>query len=467
MALPKLKDPRGNLVLFTYDAAESSTRRTAPKTLLVGSDDDLYDSRRRRLVATARDLRNNLSLCVWAINRHLDYVSDFSFQSRSGDDDTDKLLEGLMTEWSKPENCDASGRHSLSDLTRMAEECRTVDGDVGMMKLATGALQPIMGDRVRDQFSTLSSIRGNVDNIYHGIKVDDAMRPLEYYVHRRTRSTSGGFEFQKAVPAEWMFWHGFYRDPEQVRGISPLAASINTFRDVYEANDYTLTKMKLSQYFGLTFYREAMGSVAPEVTKNDSEDDTAGYEVDFKKGPVVLDLDAGDRAEFLESKTPSTEFQNYLNVAISLALKALDIPYSFFDESWTNYSGARQALVMYEQSAKSKRRAVAKLLNGITAWRVSQWILDGKIDPKAPLKYEWVPAGIPWIDPLKEAQGNIAMLAAGVTSRQRICKSRGEDFFEIAAELDKEEEIRPSLKVPVPVPAEPSAPEAPQPRKRK
>jgi len=463
MPLPKLKDQKGNLVLFTYDAAESSNRRAAPKSVLMGADDDLYDSRRRRLVATARDLRNNLSLAGWAIRKHLDYVSDFTFQSRSGDTDTDKLLEALMTEWSKASNCDVSGRHSLPDLTRMAEECRTVDGDMGMMKLASGALQPIVGDRVRDQFSTLSSLRSNVDNVYHGIRVDDGHRPIEYFVHRRTRT--GGFEFQKTVPAEWMFWHGFYQDPEQVRGISPLAPAINTFRDVYENNDFALAKMKLSQYFGLVFYREAMGSVAPDVSKKDDDDDTAGYDVDFKKGPVQLDLDAGDKAAFLESQSPSTEFQNYTNVAISLALKSLDIPYSFFDESWTNYSGARQALVMYEQSAKAKRRAVNRLLSSITEWKIGQWILDGKFDPAAPVKYEWVAAGIPWIDPLKEAEGNIAMLAAGVTSRQRICKSRGEDFFEIAAELDTEEKTRPSLKQPITI--KPSAPEAPQPVKPK
>ena len=73
--------------------------------------------------------------------------------------------------------------------------------------------------------------------------------------------------------------------------------------------------------------------------------------------------DPGDRAEFLESKSPSTEFQAFSQVMVSVALKALDIPYSFYAENFTNYSGARQALLQYEQSAKIKRMDLQALLD--------------------------------------------------------------------------------------------------------
>jgi capsid protein len=56
------------------------------------------------------------------------------------------------------------------------------------------------------------------------------------------------------------------------------------------------------------------------------------------------------------------------------------------------------------------------------------------------LKWDWIPRGLPWIDPLKEVNANIAALQAGLTSRQRICKERGEDFYEIADERREEEE---------------------------
>jgi hypothetical protein len=55
---------------------------------------------------------------------------------------------------------------------------------------------------------------------------------------------------------------------------------------------------------------------------------------------------------------------------IQTALKGLDIPYSFFDEAHTNYSGARQALLQYEQSADVKRHDVR--LSHLTSSRTSE-----------------------------------------------------------------------------------------------
>jgi len=102
---------------------------------------------------------------------------------------------------------------------------------------------------------------------------------------------------------------GYFDRFDQVRGVSPMAAGVNTLRDTYEGFDYALAKMKVSQLFGLAFFREKSD---PVDQPSPSDDDGAGYEVDFGRGPVLLDLDPGDRAEFLESKSPATEFQQFL-----------------------------------------------------------------------------------------------------------------------------------------------------------
>ncbi len=59
----------------------------------------------------------------------------------------------------------------------------------------------------------------------------------------------------------------------------------------------------------------------------------------------VFDFDVGDKAEFLESQQPSDQFRAYTQLVSMMALKALDIPYSFYDESFTNYSGQAHELV--------------------------------------------------------------------------------------------------------------------------
>src|SRR2546423_10584061 len=65
--------------------------------------------------------------------------------------------------------------------------------------------------------------------------------------------------------------------------------------------------------------------------------------LDFGRGGVMLDLDPGDEAKVIESQTPSDQFQGFTQAMIMVALKALDIPFVFFDESHAAYSGARLA----------------------------------------------------------------------------------------------------------------------------
>lgn len=428
--------------LFGYDAATSTGRRAQPPGLLRSEDRELMPWFRRRLVSAGRNIHRNFSIAGWMIRRHLDYCSTFEFHSRTGIPDLDEQVEALINWWSQPENCDITGRYNLARQIRLAEERRTVDGDVGCLKLNDGRLQWIEGDRIQNITPDMPDGWEFPGQFVHGVQTDQFGKPIAYCVCRRALI---GFVFERVVSADNLILHGFFDRFDQLRGISPFAAAINVLRDCYEGFDYALAKAKVSQLFALAFYRETddpLGNVTPRL---DEDGNPVGYDVDFSKGPVKLDLEPGDRAEFLESHTPSSEFQAFTQAMISTALKALDIPYSFYAENFTNYSGARQALLQYEQSADTKRADVQHLLDHLTAWRLGMFVQDGRLSlpagvTVADLNWEWVARGLPWIDPLKEAQADAAAIDAGLSSRQRRCKERGEDWFEIADELAQEQE---------------------------
>lgn len=437
--------------MFGYDAALTKNKRQAPTGILRSEDDENRPAERRKLLSSARDIQRNFSIAAWMIRRHLDYVSTFTFQARTSDEALNSKLESLIDWWSRRRNCDVTGRFSLPKMVRMLEGRRTVDNDVFVVKLSDGRLQVVEGDRVRTPDGGLP-IDIPPTSVVHGVQVDDWGQPLGIVVCSRAKTsdlsgTGGTFKFERYVPMRNAYHHGYFERFDQIRGISPITAALNSLRDTYEGFDYALAKMKVSQLFGLAFYREASDSVA---TTTESEDGT-GYEVDFGKGPVVLNLDPGDRAEFLESKSPSIEFQQHASTMIGVSLKALDIPYSFYDESHTNYSGSRQALLQYELSAQVKRRDVQQMLDELTAWRIQLWIDDGYLPdvPTSRFKWEWIPQGIPWIDPLKEVQANIAAIGAGLYSRTRALKEMGLDFRDVANEIANENAYLESLSLPV------------------
>lgn len=424
---------------FTYDATEAKGRRKQAK-IYSGSEDRILDqSKRRKLTANAQDLRRNFSIAAWIVRRHLDYVASFDFHARTGDDELDDRIELLMKIQSRPAACDIRGRHSLPSMIRMAEAHRSIDGDVFLEKLRSRHLGGIEGDRVRNPLGSVS----DPNQWVHGVKLNRAGRALAYAVHRRVGY--GSLQFEKQVAARNMIHHGFFDRYDQTRGISPIASALNPLRDVYENFDYALAKAKVSQLFALAFYREA-DDAAGDLSggeDSDGDEDKSSYQVDFGRGPVNLDLDPGDRAEVLESKQPSTEFQAFTQLVLTAAMKALDVPYSFYDESHTNFFGSRAAWLHYERSCGPKRESIADMLRQITVFWFQRWLLDGLLDLPADmgiadLEFEWVPRGMPWWDPAKEIRGDLMAISAGLDNPQRISKERGRgDWYENVEQIAK------------------------------
>jgi capsid protein len=216
---------------------------------------------------------------------------------------------------------------------------------------------------------------------------------------------------------------------------------------VYEKIEYALIKSKIEQLFAIALIRdkdaEGLDSQMPGAngTEDESDEDEESNElpprtIDLTHGPTVLDLDPGEDAKILESGNPSNEFQAFTRLVIMIALKALDIPYSFFDESHTNYSGSRTGWLHYERSTLANRDDQIEVRTGWTDFQLQHAILDGELVLPSRMtldevKYEWVPLGMPWWKPSEEIVGDPKAIASGLDSPINITKSRGTgDIFD-------------------------------------
>jgi capsid protein len=433
-----------------YDAIQTKGRRRQIALDTRSEDRLLFPIDRDMLVSNTRHMRRNSAIVAYAIRKHLDYVSSFTFQCRSGNPEVDRDIESFMQWYSRPLNCDVSGRFSLQRIIRMLEAGATVDGDEFLLKFTDGRIQLIEGDRVRTP-TTLGEewlqSPPDLEGFVHGVQITPTGKPLAYAVCDRN-ALGYGFTLNQIIQAKYVYHHGYFDRYDQVRGISPLSSALNTFFDLYEATEYALAKMKLSQLFALKFQHAAAGD---EVTDADGE-----LRFDFGSGPQMLELEPDEDASFLESSQPSNEFQSFFDAGIQVGLKALDIPFSFFDESHASFTGARLALLQYEQSCDSKRANLQQILNQLTVWRIQLAIADGDIvlpdlmtdadgnQVTSPVKgiddieFEWIPTGLPWLDPLKEVTADTMAVQSGFKSRQMICKEAGTDFFRVADQIAQE-----------------------------
>lgn len=399
---------------FSYDAIEAKGRRAAPR-IQHGSEDHILDSgKRSKVQANARDIRRNYTIAAWMIRKHLDYVASFDFMCKSGDVELDDRVEKFVRKWSHKDNFDVRRKHPLRRMLRILEALSVVDGDFGLIKLASGHVQGVESDRLRDPQGTAAS-----GGWIHGVQLDTAGAPKAYSIHKRVGS--GSFAFERVIPARHFILHGKFDRYDQVRGISPFTAALNPLRDTYEGLGYALARAKISQLFAFAMKRNA--NDGPGTKRDDGQ-------IDFGNSPVFLDLDPDETAEFLESKTPAQEFQQFMLRVIDIALKALDIPYSFYDESFTNFFGSRAAWMHYDRACRDKRADLLDILYELTEWRLSLAIMDGELVlPKgvtlADLGCEWVPTGMPWWDPAKEVNGDLKAIEAGFDTFQNTTKRRG------------------------------------------
>ncbi len=415
---PTLANRLGNFLGFgRFIAGEAGNKRRDPGTSIRTSDELLTDTKRRRVIEGGRELQRNFAIAAWAIRKHLDYVSTFTFQAMTGDEALNEYLEGFVEEYSRPVNCHSAGRHSFRKIVRLAEARRVIDGDLFLVKLARGQVQPIEGDRVRDPKDQADGERW-----VHGCDCTPGGAIRKIAVHARGKY--GRYDFERTVRKRNFLHLGYFDAFDQIRGVSPLASAIADFQDVLEVRDYAKAKAKITQLFALAITREF-------------DDETAGegiYDVDFSQGAVKMEMDPGDKAEFLESKHPSTEFQAFLQVCLQGALKALDIPWSFADEAYTNFFGSRAALIQYQQSCRDKRADLKEFLNSWIGWRFNlafangDLVLPAGVAPSA-LRWDWIPAGVPWWDPAKEVRGDLAAVEGGLRTLTEIRRERyGDDW---------------------------------------
>ena len=414
-----------------YIAAEPNQQRRDPGTRIQSSDALLDSQKRRRVIEGARELNRNFSVAAWAIRKHLDYVSTFTFQANTDDPVFNERLEALMNWYNRPINCDIAGRHSLRRMVRLAEMRRVLDGDVFLVKLRDGRLQAIEGDRVR-------SPDNRVDPMYnwvHGIKVGagGSMNRVAVW----SRSLDGQYTFERDISAGNVIQLAYFDSFDQVRGVSPLTSAIASFQDSLEVTDYARAKAKITQLFALAITRE--------MADDDAELYGDEYKVDLGRGPVKLELDPGDKAEFLESRHPSTEFQAFLTLSLQAALKSLDIPWSFYDEAYTNFFGSRAALIQYQQACKSKREDLKEMLDRITVWKIQQWMAAGILSMPAGVQqidqiyWDWIPAGVPYWNPEQEITGDLMAVEGKLRTRSEIRREKyGDDWRDVVRKLAEE-----------------------------
>lgn len=426
----------------TYDALNpKGRRRSAPASRVRPEDGLLTGSRRDRLDQNALDVWRNMSLLAWMIRRTLDYCCLFDFQPQTNDDGLNRDLRWLMARDCEAENIDYVGRYDWDDMRRVAESLKILTGDMFFVPLSEGTLQAVEGSYCRNPEAGY-----NTGTWVNGARLNSRGRVVQWNFREQKLNSLNTYDVtDRQVAARNVWQHIQYEGRlNQIRGYSPISSILNEMRDIGETFDHARAKVKLDQIFGVAIFakEDADDDLPPGVDDDGNEvADEVVEKYDFGGGPVVMNRKAGEDVKMLSTNNPGNNTQDFLKLCIQVALKALDLPYNFFDEAHTNFFGSRAAWNLYERSCWARRQTQMRLHHRLTRWRLFQWTLPvdmggtGEITlpasmPMEEMAYRWVPRGLPWWKPDEELTAAITAASVGLKDWQQICDENNLGIYE-------------------------------------
>jgi capsid protein len=368
------------------------------------------------------------------VDKHMDFVSTFDIQFKTGNDQLDDNLTELVKWWAKAENFDVGRRYTLPQYLRVNEAQKVLTGDMGTLKFADGRTMGIVSDQIDNGYG-----RWN-ERWFRGVYCHPVTwEVLKYRVLLRNINDGSLTNEFIDVPAENFYLHAerkYY--PNLIRGISAVACSINSLQDCYEGINWHLVKMKIAAMFGMVLFEKKNAipgmRVNPVTGEEKKDENKSKYDVKLN-GVKALSMEMGEQLQVIESKIPSTESQAFYEAVTLIGLKSLNIPYSFFREDFTNFYGSRGALMHYLRSCEAPRQANIAFLDHHLKWRITKWIIEGYLKPPKgydvrKIRWQCVPRGFPWWDPSKEISGMVKAINAGLMTPQEACLQTGTNYYE-------------------------------------
>lgn len=244
------------------------------------------------------------------------------------------------------------------------------------------------------------------------------------------------------VPAEDVI-HIFKRDGAgQHRGLSWFAPVVLPLNELSQLHDALLVSAKI-QAMMTGFVQDLNGT---GTAFNDAQQSGNAMDLSLEPGTMRI-LPSGYSMTF-SNPAQMQQSVDYAAHSIRVIAAGLQLPEFLLSGNMrnVNYSSARTALVQFRQHVEGIQHTllVGKLFEPVFRRWLALADLSGSISVDDVPTVEWFFPQMPWIDPLKEAEGTAAMIAAGLKSRKQAVAELGFNIEQLDNEIaqDRDRETR-------------------------
>ncbi len=336
------------------------------------------------------------------------------------------------------DEADADGLTDFYGLQAAMARSMVVSGEAFALILPNGQIRQIDPEQV-DRNLTQATAAGGC--IVHGIEFDAAGRKIAFHVRRDQPGMpfAASYEIVR-VPADrciHMFRPIF---PGQVRGLSWFTPVLLRAADFDRAIDAQLQRQLVASLV-TGFVIAPNGDAGGFFGEQNGPVLQAGLE----PGTMQV-VPPGHDVRFSEAAAIGAEAIDFLKVTRDEVAAGLGVPSHVLsgDLSRANYSSLRAGLVEWRRRVEAIQHSVIVFQFCRPIWR--NWLLQralaGSPDMAGyfnnPADFEaakWITPRFDWVDPLKDAEAEIAAIGAGLMSRRQAVAARGYDIEQLDAEI--------------------------------
>ncbi|NVI06358.1 phage portal protein [Paraburkholderia youngii] len=480
--------------LFPYEASNIQTPEMGQWFPYIRSPDSEINQFRDRMVARSRDLARNDGWASGGITRILDNTIGAHLRLSANPDwrvlrrfakgfdanwadDFRQAVEALWRLYSEDlgRYNDLSRQLTVSQQLRLALRHKLIDGEALFVsywkpeRVGRGAAQYATSFLVVDP-DRLSNPYQMVDTKYlrGGVEVDDDGVPLAYHIRKAHQNdwynAVESMEWERIEREDEDGWrrviHDFERDRAgQNRGIgvfTPVLAHAKMLARYYGVE---LQAATVATIFG-TYVTSPFDPKMIESAM-DSDGEELGFYQDLradwsKERPAMLNsvriptLAPGEDIKQVAAAHPHSGFEEFAHEMLRSIAAALGVSAEQITQDWskTNYSSARAALL---ESWKTLSRRNTEFKIGAATPLFATWLQEamerGDLDdvlPNRPPDFieaataysrcDWLGVARGWVDPVKEKQGAVLGMDAGLSTLKRECAEQGLDWEEVLAQ---------------------------------
>lgn len=432
------------------------------------------DALRRR----SRDLAKNSPLVkkfLQILGANVVGPNGFTLQARAADAGRpDKLandaIESAWTDWSQARYCDAGGRLSLADLTRAVIRAVGRDGEA-LVRIRMGAANPygyalqlLDIERLDTTFNRDGEPGRNP--ILMGVEQDGDGRPVAYHLIAAPLGRDASGSTRVRIPAGEILHLFVTDDPEQVRGVPWIHASMLTVNDLKGYNQAAIIAARIGAS-KMGFFTSPDGDLTPVA---DGED-AAGMPFTQAEPGQFGALPPGYDFKAFDPDYPHANFDAFTKSFKRDVATGFGVAYNTLanDLEGVNFSSIRSGtLEDRDHWMQVQRWLIGAFLDPVYAGWLDAALLSGAIvmpngSPLPAAKYkkflahEFLGRRWSWVDPMKDIQASILAIQNGLASPYTVASQQGLDPEDVLDDIARFQAAAKAKGVSLGTPAAPAA----------